>query len=88
MSYAFTNKTWKVDGEHNFGDFTLLNASFHAKSIHILEDRVVVQIEAIENGGMYKHTAQISLSGATETDVDALVDSVIMAAFPEAEIIE
>jgi len=88
MAYAFTSKQWTISGEHNFGDFTLLNPVFTAKNLQIVEGNVYLTLEVVENGGVFKHHAHVNYAGATETDVNLLVDAAVAAAFPAATVVE
>jgi hypothetical protein len=88
MAYAFTSKQWTISGEHNFGDFTLLNPVFTAKNLQIVDGNVYLTLEVVENGGVFKHHAHVNYAGATETDVNLLVDAAVAAAFPAATIVE
>ena len=88
MAYAFTSKQWTISGEHNFGDFTLLNPVFSAKSLQIVDGNVYLTLEVVENGGVFKHHAHVNYAGATETDVNLLVDAAVEAAFPAATVVE
>ena len=88
MAYAFTSKQWTISGEHNFGDFTLLNPVFSAKNLQIVDGNVYLTLEVVENGGVFKHHAHINFPGATETDLNALVDSIVASAFPAATAVE
>lgn len=88
MAYAFTSKQWTISGEHNFGDFTLLNPVFSAKNLQIVEGNVYLTLEVVENGGVFKHHAHVNYAGATETDVNLLVDAAVAAAFPTATAVE
>lgn len=84
MAYAFTTKQWTISGEHNFGEFTLLNPVFSAKNLQIVEGNVYLTLEVKENGGVFKHHVHINHAAATETDINALVEAVVSAAFPSA----
>jgi hypothetical protein len=88
MAYAFTSKQWTISGEHNFGDFTLLNPIFSAKSLQVVENNVYLTLEVIENGGVFKHHAHVNYAAPSETDVNLLVDAVVAAAFPTATVVE
>lgn len=88
MAYAFTSKQWTISGEHNFGDFTLLNPVFTAKNLQIVEGNVYLTLEVVENGGVFKHHAHVNYAGATETDINLLVDAAVAAAFPAATVVE
>jgi len=88
MAYAFASKQWTISGEHNFGDFTLLNPVFTAKNLQIVEGNVYLTLEVVENGGVFKHHAHVNYAGATETDVNLLVDAAVAAAFPAATVVE
>jgi hypothetical protein len=88
MAYAFTSKQWTISGEHNFGDFTLLNPVFSAKNLQIVDGNVYLTLEVVENGGVFKHHAHVNYAGATETDVNLLVDAAVAAAFPAATVVE
>ena len=88
MAYAFTSKQWTISGEHNFGDFTLLNPVFSAKNLQIVEGNVYLTLEVVENGGVFKHHAHVNYAGATETDVNLLVDAAVAAAFPTSTAVE
>lgn len=84
MAYSFTTKQWTISGEHNFGDFTLLNPLFTAKNLQIVGGNVYLTLEVTENGGVFKHHAHINFPGATETNINSLVDAVVTSAFPSA----
>jgi len=42
----------------------------------------------VDNGGVFKHHAHVNFPGATETDLNALVDSIVASAFPAATVVE
>jgi hypothetical protein len=88
MAYAFTTKKWTISGEHSFNEFTLLNPIFSAKNLQIVDGNVYLTLEVIENGGVFKHHAHVNYAGATETDINLLVDAVVAAAFPTATVVE
>jgi hypothetical protein len=49
---------------------------------------VYLTLEVVENGGVFKHHAHVNFPGATETDLNALVDSIVASAFPAATVVE
>jgi len=84
MSYTFSTKTWSISGEHDFDGFSLLNPTFSIKNVQFINDRIYVQLEISENGGVYKHHTSINCEAKDETDINLLVDDIMAEKFPTA----
>lgn len=90
MAFTYQAKSWTISGEKEFENhFTLLNPTLSVVQIVINEAEVYLQLAATENGGVFVHNLNIRYSNASgETSVDAIVDAAILAAFPDATLVQ
>lgn len=86
MSYSFINKTWTIEGSHDFGDFSILNPEIKVVNCQIVEQGVFLQLEVVENGGMFKHKTNVSYTNPKADKIDDLIDEIMKAGFSEAKV--
>lgn len=86
MSYSFINKTWTLEGSHNFGEFSILNPEIKVVGCQIVEQGVLLHLEVVENGGLFKHKTTASYGEPKAVKVDDLVDEIMEAGFPDAKV--
>ena len=86
MAFTYQTKSWSIQGEKKLDDIiTLLNPTLTVQHITIVNNTVSIGVKAIENGGVYEHRLGIQYTNTNElTDIDAIVDSAVSQAFPEA----
>lgn len=84
MAYSFVSKSWNIPGEHDFGDFVLLNATLKPLALTVQGDRVHMTFAANENGGVYTHNVHVTYTTTTQTDINLLADEIVTNAFPTA----
>ena len=86
MAFAYQSKSWSVSGEKEFeNSMTLLNPTITVNQVVINGDNVYLGLAINENGGVYDHAFNIQYANAAgTTDIDAVVDAAIAAAFPDA----
>ena len=86
MAFAYQSKSWSVSGEKEFENaMTLLNPTITVNQVVINGDNVFLGLTIKENGGVYDHAFNIQYANtAGTTDIDAVVNAAIAAAFPDA----
>lgn len=84
MAYSFSTTTWTIAGEYNFGDFTLLNPTITPTTLNINGDNLHLVCVCNENGGVYDHRVHLNHTITTQTDINLLVDEIILTAYPTA----
>lgn len=84
MTHTYTNYKWTLEGETKFDDsLTLLNPTMTIRHIVIHDGQANVGLKVTENGGVFEHSSNVRFA-TTESDVNAIVDAAMAAAFPSA----
>lgn len=86
MAFAYQSKSWSISGEKEFENaMTLLNPTITVNQVVINGDSIYLGLAINENGGVYDHAFNIQYANTSgSTDIDAVVDAAIAAAFPDA----
>lgn len=88
MAYSFLSKQWTVDGECKFSEeFTLLNPIITPKNLQIVEGNAFLHLAVQENGGVFIHNAHLRMESPSQTNINSLVEAMILEAFPEAKVV-
>ena len=82
---TFDQNIWDITGEHTFDGYTaLLNPSIQVVHATIQPTAVTLHLKVNENNGVFDHNFSVRSTEVSQSEVDLIVEEVILENFPTA----